>query len=96
MSVIDLSFIKHKLYVIPEAQPMKQWGSRLATENVDVVINEVKKLKEASAITKVLYLSWLSNTTVIKKKNKKWRVCVDFTSPNQAYPKDYFPWPKSD
>ena len=28
---------------------------------------------------------------VVKKKNSKWRVCVDFTDLNQAYLKDPFP-----
>lgn len=33
---------------------------------------------------------------VIKKKNDKWRVCVDFTNLNWACPKDPFPIPKID
>ena len=54
------------------------------------------KLNEASVITKVLYPSWLSNTIIVKKKSDKWKVCVDFTSLNRAYPKDCFPLPKID
>ena len=33
---------------------------------------------------------------VVKKKNGKWRVCVDFTDLNQACPKNPFPMPKID
>ena len=33
---------------------------------------------------------------VVKKKNRKWRVCVDFTDLNKAYPKDPFPMPRID
>ena len=33
---------------------------------------------------------------VVKKKNDKWRVCVDFTDLNRACPKDPFPMPKID
>ena len=33
---------------------------------------------------------------VVKKKTRKWRVCVDFTDLNKAYPKDPFPIPKID
>ena len=32
----------------------------------------------------------------MKKKNGKWRVCVDFTDLNRACPKDPFPMPKID
>lgn len=64
--------------------------------HVEVVEEEVDRLPEARAIQEVNYLTWLSNTVVVKKKNGKWRVCVDFTSLNKACPKDSFPLPKID
>ena len=33
---------------------------------------------------------------VVKKKTEKWRVCVDFTDLNRAYPKDPFFMPRID
>ena len=33
---------------------------------------------------------------MVKKKNGKWRVCVDFIDLNKAYPKDPFPLPRID
>ena len=33
---------------------------------------------------------------VVKKKSRKWRVCVDFTDLNKACPKDPFSMPKKD
>ena len=33
---------------------------------------------------------------MVKKANGKWRICVDFTDLNQAYPKDSFPLPRID
>lgn len=42
------------------------------------------------AIKEVFFPEWLSNTVVVKRKNGKWRVCVDFTDLNQACPKDPF------
>ena len=46
------------------------------------------------AIKELFYPKWLINTVVVKKKNGKWRVCVDFTNLNKACPKDPFsmPW----
>ena len=49
------------------------------------------KLKQAKAIKEVFYLDWLANTVVVKKKNGKWRVCVNFKDLNKACPKDLFP-----
>ena len=53
-------------------------------------------MKRAGAITEVFYPEWLANIVVVKKKNGKWRVCVDFTDMNKAYPKDPFPLPRID
>ena len=83
---IDPSVIKHELNILLEARLVKQRGRRSTTKHVDVVIKEVEKVKEASAITEVLYPKWLSNTVVLKKKIGKWRVCIDFTSFNRTCP----------
>ena len=40
------------------------------------------KLKQAGAIKEVFYLEWLANIVVVKTKNGKWQVCVDFTNLN--------------
>ena len=54
------------------------------------------KLKQAGAIKEVFYLELLANTVVVKKKNKKWQVCVDFIDLNKACPKGPFPMPRID
>jgi hypothetical protein len=33
---------------------------------------------------------------MVKKANGKWRMCIDFTDPNKACPKDEFPLPRID
>ena len=47
-------------------------------------------------IREIFFPEWLANTVVVKKKNDKWRVCVDFTNLNRACPKDSFLMPKID
>ena len=42
------------------------------------------------------YLDWLANVVLVKKANEKWRLCIDFTDINRAYPKDSFPLPRID
>ena len=59
-------------------------------------MQEVKKLKEARAIKEVFFSEWLANIMVVKKKNGKWRVCVDFINLNRVFLKDPFPVPKID
>ena len=47
-------------------------------------------------IREIFFPKWLANTVVVKKKNGKWKVCIDFTDLNRACPKDPFPMPKID
>ena len=63
---------------------------------MEAVRSEVRRLKEAGAIREAFFLEWLANTVVVKKKNGKWTVCVDFTDLNRACPKDLIPMPKID
>ncbi|XP_050281619.1 uncharacterized protein LOC126722504 [Quercus robur] len=93
---VDPEFIVHKLNVDPLYLPKKQKPRRSAKEHIDVVRQEIKRLKEVGAIKEIFFSEWLANTLVVKKKNSKWRVCVDFTDLNRACPKDPFPMPKID
>ena len=90
---VDLSFICHHLNFNPSITPKKQSPWRPSKEHADAVKDEVMKLKQARAIKEAFCPKWLANTVVVKKKNGKWRVCVDFTNLNKACPKDPFPMP---
>ena len=93
---VDPEFIIHKLNMDPLFPPKKQKPRRSTKEHVEAIRQEVKKLKEARTIKEVFFLKWLANTVVVKKKNDKWRVCVDFTDLNRACLKDLFPMLKID
>jgi len=73
-------FIVHKLNVDLLYPPKKQKSRRSTKEHVDAVRQEVKRLKEVGAIKEIFFPKWLVNTLVVKKKNDKWRVCIDFTN----------------
>jgi hypothetical protein len=57
---------------------------------------ELQKLLEAGFIKEVFHPTWLANPVLVKKKNEKWRMCVDYTSLNKACPKVPFPLPRID
>ena len=87
---LDLEFICHRLNVNSNHPPKKQKPHQSLDIHAEVVKEEVDKLQEVRAIKEVFYLEWLANTVVVKKKNGKCRVCMDFTDPNKVCPKDPF------
>ena len=93
---MDPNFIFHHLNVNPSVIPKKQPLRHSSRGHSDAVKDEVMKVKQARAIKEVFYPEWLANIVVVKKKNGKWRVCVDFTDLNRACPKDSFPMPRID
>ena len=50
----------------------------------------------AGFIQEIYYPDWLTNVVLVKKANRKWRMCVNFTDLNKACPKDSFPLPRID
>uniref|UniRef100_A0A2N9GIW6 Reverse transcriptase domain-containing protein n=1 Tax=Fagus sylvatica TaxID=28930 RepID=A0A2N9GIW6_FAGSY len=93
---VDPDYIQHRLNVDPHCKPVQQKVRRVAPIHAEAVQKEVVRLLQARAIREQQYPTWLSNTVVVKKKNGKWRVCVDFTNLNQVCPKDPIPLPKID
>ena len=87
---VDSDFICHHLNVNLSITPRKQPPRCSSKDHYEAVKDEVTKLKRARAIKEVFYPEWLANTMVVKKKNEKWRMCVDFIDLNKACPKDPF------
>ena len=63
---------------------------------MEALRSEVQRLREARAIKEAFFPEWLANTVVVKKKNGKLRVCIDFTNLNRVCLKDSFLMPKID
>lgn len=42
------------------------------------------------------HLDWLANVVHMQKKNRKWRIYINFTNLNQTCPKDPYPLPLID
>ena len=96
MPGIDPSVIVHRLNVSPASSPIQQKKRVFTQEQDKVIAEEVKKLLEAGFIREVYYPDWLANVVMVKKPNRKWRMCVDFKDLNGACPKDSYPLPRID
>jgi hypothetical protein len=55
---------------------------------------ELRRLLEAGFIKEVFHPTWLANPVLVKKKNGKWRMCVDYTGLNKTCLKVPFPLPR--
>ena len=90
---IDPLIMVHKLNVSSSVPPIRQKKRGFAQERDKAIVEKVRKLLEADFIRKVYYPNWLANVVMVKKANRKWRMCVGFTDLNKAYPKDSYPLP---
>jgi hypothetical protein len=96
LSGVNKDVIEHSLNVDPSFRPRKQRLQKMFEDKAEGARNEVKRLLSAGVIREVTYLECLANTVMVKKANKKWRMCIDFTDLNKACPKDEFPLPRID
>ena len=62
-----------------------------ALEQDQAIAEEVHKLQDVGFIKEVYYPDWLANMVMVKKANRKWRMCMDFIDLNKACPKDRYP-----
>ena len=91
MPRINHSVMVHRLNVSPTFPPIRQKKRVFASKRDQAIVEEVRKLHEASFIREVYYPDWLANVVMVKKASGKWRLCVDFTDLNKACPKDSYP-----
>ena len=88
--------IEQSLNVSPTAKPIKQKLHRFASDKKETIWVEIKWLLATGFIKEVYHLDWLANPILVKKKNKEWRMCVDYTDLNKHCPKDPFGLPRID
>jgi hypothetical protein len=93
---VDRDIIEHTLETDEKIVPKKQKLRKMSEEKVKAVEAEVQRLQDVKVIREVKYPVWLANTVPVKKKNGKWRMCVDFTDLNKACKKDDFPLERVD
>ena len=75
---------EHSLDIQPNSKLVKQ------------CLRRFDELKRRAIGEEVFHPEWLANPVLVKKKNGKWRMCVDYTGLNKACPKVCFPLPRID
>lgn len=88
---INAKIVTHHLTIHPSAKPVVQRKQKVGEEKRATIDEELKNLSSARFITEIKYTTWLTNVVLLRKANKKWRMCVDFIDLNVAYPKDMYP-----
>jgi hypothetical protein len=96
MPGIPREVAEHSLDIQPHSRAVQQWLRRFDEERCRAIGVELRKLLEAGFIKEVFHPTWLANPVLVKKKNGKWWMCVDYTSLNKACPKVPFPLPRID
>jgi hypothetical protein len=96
MPGIPREVAEHSLDILPHSRAMQQWLRRFDEERRRAIGAQLRKLLEAGFIKEVSHPTWLANPVLVKKKNGKWRMCIDYTSLNKACPKVPFPLPHID
>ena len=93
MKGIHLDTCIHHIYTQENVRSIRQPQRRMNLVLKDIVKDELHKLLNANFIYPISDSKWLSPLVIVTKKNRKWRVCVDFRELNRATLRDYFPLP---
>ena len=96
MPGVSRDFVEHFLDVSKTAKPIKQKLRRFARDRKEVIRVEVTKLLAAGFIKEVYNPEWLANPVLVQKKNKEWRMCIDYTDLNKHCPKHAYHLPRID
>ena len=87
---VNPTVASHKLNIILTARHKMR---RFHPDRHQIIQTEVDNLLRVGFIREIKYLEGLTNGVVVPKKGRKWRVCVNYTDLNKAFPKDSFPLP---
>lgn len=84
------TFTEHQ----PKGQTKKQ--RKMSEDRIHAAKAKVQRLLDMKVIHEVKYTYWLANMVLVRKKNGKMRMCIDFTDRNKACQKDPFQLPRTD
>ncbi|GJU37482.1 reverse transcriptase domain-containing protein [Tanacetum coccineum] len=88
--------MEHKLNEYSHIKPIKQKRRSLCLDRSTTTRKEVEELIRAGILREAVHQTWVANLVMVKKSDRGWRMCVDFTDINKACPKDCYPLPEID
>ena len=96
MPGIPRRLAEHSLNILKVYKPVKQTLWRFSEPKQQAMGEELAKLLVVGYIKEIKHPDWLANLAMVPKKDKSWRLCVNFKDLNRACPKDSFPLPRID
>jgi hypothetical protein len=96
MPRVPRELIEHELHLDPHDKPIMQQLRHCTQNKKDVLKKEIARLIDASFIKEVYHPDWLGNPILVPKKNKEWRMCVNYTNLKKACKKYRFRLPRID
>ncbi|GKA10943.1 hypothetical protein Tco_0690376 [Tanacetum coccineum] len=88
--------MEHKRNEYNHIKPIKQNKRGLGPDRNMAACKEIEELTKVGILWKAKRQTWVDNLVMVKKSDGGWRMCVDFTDINKAFPKDCYPLPKID
>jgi hypothetical protein len=96
MPSVPWHLIEHSLNVSKIARLIKQKLRWFTHDKKEAIRAKVTRLLATRFIKEVYHPNWLANPVLVRKKNNKWRMCIDYTDLNKHCPKDPFGLPRID
>ena len=90
---IPLKIMEHKILLVPDAKFIWHKEQWMNPQMQLVVKTELIQLLQAGFIQVVEITDWVSPMVLVKKKNRKIWVCIDFRALNKQTQKDHFSLP---
>jgi hypothetical protein len=91
MPGIPRDVAEHSLDIRAGARPVKQPLRRFDEEKRRAICEEIHKLMAAGFVKEVFHPEWLANPVLVRKKGRKWRMCVDYTGLNKSMSESSLP-----
>ena len=85
--------VQHTIPLFLDTKPIRQLQRRMNPRMQLIVKAELERLLQAGFIKPVEITDWISPMVLVKKKNGKIHVCIDYRALNKQMLKDHFPLP---